>query len=203
MKKFNFFALLLIASTLVFSCKKTRATKNCNTTNTLFMSLYNSMATSASYTDHVTYDVLNHEYSFKTSISGTICSFGYQNQTTSPAMPNMAYQIELLDASNTVLYSGTHIFSSTQTSYVSVPPISINANQVYTLRRTVLPGSFGTDYLNVVGRVLNTPAYSTISFPITVGNLTITGSKCYDNGYGPLSALAIDKYLPCIDFAFN
>jgi hypothetical protein len=192
----------------------------CNTANTNFMALYNSLAADTNKIDEISNDFLNHEYTFKSSVVGSICSFGYQNNSgggVTASNPNMQYQIQLRDANGVVLYSGAHTFATNQSSYVSIAPIAIAANQQYTIRRTVT--ATGNVY-DPVGRVFHKKAdiyhypppfflpvllfqRPQLVFPITFGSLTIVNTKSFDNGNPGNTSTSTNNFLPCIDFVLQ
>lgn len=166
----------------------------CSSSNTIFNQLYVNVVALAGHQNTNTFDTEIHEYTFKFSQSKTICSIGYQSQ---PAIAGTAYLMEIVDNStNTVIYSGNHVFSSANTSYVSITPTPIVANQSYTIRRTILLTNAGNNFANIIGRVVNQPG-ALISFPQSFGIMTITSANFYQNG-GPLANMGI----PYIDFAY-
>lgn len=166
----------------------------CSTTGTAFQLLYNNVVALPGHANSNTFDTEIHEYTFTLSANKTICSIGYQSQTAIAGTP---YLIEVIDvAANTVIYSGNQVFSSVSTSYVSVPPIPIIANQQYTIRRTILLVNAGNSFANIIGRVVNQPG-ALVSFPQNFGIMTVTGANFYQNG-GPL----VNRGIPYIDFAY-
>ena len=193
--------LLSIAFTLLLTC----CTPNnptptplpppvCNTSNTDFQQIYSNLLATANHVNINSFDTEIHEYTFTLSANKALCSVGYQSQAAISSVP---YKIELLDASNNILYSGNHTFSPTMTSYVSIAPINLTAGQSYTIRRTMLLSNAGGLFSNIIGRLVRNTS-GTISFPTTSGIMTITGSKFYQNG-GPL----INAGVPYIDLAFQ
>ena len=165
----------------------------CSTFNTTFSQLYNNVVTLPGHQNTNTFDTEIHEYTFTLSQTKTICSIGYQSQ---PAIASTPYLMEIIDPSNTVIYSGNHVFSSANTSYVSITPTIIIANQPYKIRRTILFVNAGNNFANIRGRVVNQPG-ALISFPQNFGIMTITGANFYQNG-GPL----LNRGIPYIDFAY-
>jgi len=166
----------------------------CSSTNTIFNQLYNNVVALPGYQNTVTYDTEIHEYTFTFSQTKTICSIGYQSQ---PAIAAVPYKMEIIDNNtNTVIYSGNHVFSSANTSYVSISPTLIIANQSYTVRRTMLLANAGNNFANIIGRVVNQPG-ALVSFPQSFGIMTITGANFYQNG-GPL----VNRGIPYIDFSY-
>lgn len=167
---------------------------SCNTVNTTFSQLYSSVVALPGHQNNNTFDTEIHEYTFTLSANKTICSIGYQSQ---PAIAATPYLMEIIDANtNTVIYSGNHVFSSANTSYVSITPTAIIANQPYTIRRTLLLVNAGNQFANIIGRVVHQPG-ALVSFPQTSGIMTITGANFYQNG-GPL----VNMGIPYIDFGY-
>jgi len=167
---------------------------SCNTTNTDFNQLYNQAVSLPGHVDTNTFDTEVHEYTFTFSQNKTICSVGYQSQ---PAVASVPYLIELKNnTTNTILYSASHVFSATNTSYVSITPTLIVAGQSYTIRRTLLLTNAGNLASNLIGRVVRQNG-ALVSFPKTFGIMTITGARFFQNG-GPL----IDTGIPYIDIAY-
>lgn len=166
----------------------------CNSTNTIFNQLYGNVVALPGHQNTNTFDTEIHEYTFTLSQTKTICSIGYQSQ---PAIAATPYLMEIVDNNtNTVIYSGNHVFSSANTSYVSITPTLIVANQSYTIRRTILMVNAGNQFANIIGRVVNQPG-ALVSFPQSFGIMTITGANFYQNG-GPL----VNMGIPYIDFAY-
>ncbi|WP_395061694.1 hypothetical protein [Flavobacterium sp.] len=166
----------------------------CSATNTIFNQLYNNVVALPGHQNAVTFDTEIHEYTFTLSQNKTICSIGYQSL---PAVAATPYLMEIIDNNtNTIIYSANHVFSSANTSYVSITPISIVANQSYTIRRTLLFTNALNNFANIRGRVVHQPG-ALVSFPQSFGIMTITGANFYQNG-GPLLNMGI----PYIDFAY-
>lgn len=166
----------------------------CSSTNTIFNQLYANVVTLPGHQNNITFDTEIHEYTFTLSQNKTICSIGYQSQLAIAAVP---YKMEIVDNNtNIVIYTGNHVFSSANTSYVSITPTPIIANQSYTIRRTMLLANAGNNFSNIIGRVVHQPG-ALVSFPQTFGIMTITGANFYQNG-GPL----INMGIPYIDFAY-
>lgn len=183
---------LMILALLTFCAGPSSTT--CNTTLTDFDQLYTTTVALPNHFDTNTFDTEVHEYTFTFSQSKTICSIGYQSQ---PAIATVPYTIEIKNnTTNTLVYSGNHVFSSANTSYVSITPFIIVAGQSYTIRRTMLVVNAGNILANVIGRVVRNNG-ALITFPQTFGIMTITGSRFFQNG-GPL----IDAGIPYIDIAY-
>ena len=171
---------------------------SCNTTNTFFQQQYNALLGNvANYTESNTMDLSTHEYSFKVGIgSYTICKVGYQGNSALQAA-NIPYTIEIADASNTILFSGSHVFASNTTDYFSITPVTLIAGQVYTIRRTI--NNSTVPLSNTIGRIIQKNS-GTMNFPYTTGAgaFTITASNFYGRG-GPVPNIGI----PFIDIVFQ
>jgi hypothetical protein len=135
-------------------------------------------------------DLQVHEYTFTTSVAGSICEIGYQSlqQTTPFAVNNttISYTIEIVGGP-----SVTNAFSSSSVEYRTIGgafPITPGVN--YIVRRT------GGDGLNSsMGHTSNT------SFPYTNGYITFLSSNYVDiasSGGGPIA----DRGIPKIYFKF-
>ena len=197
-------ALLVIATFIIGpSCGSSVptpvvVTPPCPTANTLFQQLFTATATAnPTFTDQTSIDLLIHEYTFKANINETICSIGYQGNAVLYAN-SLPYTIDIVDvATNTVIYTGNHLFNSTSTSYVSITPTNLIANQSYTIRRKIPAGGYMGNISNTTGRLLSFTAASG-AFPATFGALTIISSNFYGSG-GPIPNAAI----PYIDIVFQ
>ena len=189
-----FFLALALIIAVSSSCGNNNNSPTCTTTNTDFSMLYNQAVGLANHVDTNTFDTEIHEYTFTFSQNKTICSVGYQSQ---PAVASVPYTIDIKNTTtNTVVYTGNHVFSSTATSYVSITPTPVVAGQSYTIRRTLLVANAGNLSSNVIGRVVRQNG-ALVTFPKTFGLMTITGAKFFQNG-GPL----IDTGIPYIDIAY-
>ncbi|MFN8283305.1 MAG: hypothetical protein U0U67_08835 [Chitinophagales bacterium] len=172
--------LFAIFSIFCTSCKKDSVTASCDTTNTNFHQLYNSVAAISGNIDEVNYDYEEHEYSFTVASNETVCQIGYQGQSAMPTGP-LTYEIQLRDSTtNTALYLINTTFDTLQTSYVSVPNISLVPGHIYTVKRTLVHHYYHYPY--TVSRLvrINSIGVNPMSFPYTVGNMTIIGSKLFD-----------------------
>ena len=186
-------------------------------TNTNFQQLTAQLQTNAGGSFLTSYiDVELHSYTFEMATAGKIYSFGYQSQ---PAVSGKTYLIELVDNSTgSTIYSQSSVFTSNAISYITIPtPINIVANRSYTLKRTfrytdATLGSgptFIAPYLynfgDIIGSGLRKPS-GTITFPINVGDMKITGTYC-NQRYAPALTSAsiplLDTFIPFIDFAFT
>ncbi|MBC5837538.1 hypothetical protein [Flavobacterium muglaense] len=184
-------------------------------TNTSYQQLKNNLTASTGGYETTTNDFEEQSYTFKMATNGTIYSFGYSSQT---AVANKNYKIELLDASATVLASAITTFLPNGSYYTLPTPVFILANTPYTLRRTFyltdatllnpVP-SFGDphNFMDIIGPGLrNSVPGSSLNLPITVGNMTITGTLSQQVSTAALlggSYIQTNKFIPAIDFAFT
>ena len=196
-------ALLFLFGSLILSCTPATSPSNpppsvlaCSSVNTSFQQLYANVLTIPGYSNFVSIDTEVHEYQFKMSTNISICSIGYQSQTAIASVP---YKMEILDASNAVLYSGNLVFSSGATSYVPITPVPIVAGQIYTMRRTMLLSSASGNFGNIIGRLVDVPG-AVVSFPQTFGPLTIISSN-FNQLVAPGNALP-NRGIPFIDFSY-
>ncbi|MBW6483916.1 MAG: hypothetical protein K0B10_12770 [Vicingaceae bacterium] len=169
--------------------------KICNSTNSSFNQLYESIHTNnPSFTDNFIMDLEVHAYTFSVSDTQEVCSIGYR---AAPNMNSKNYKMIIVDSlSNTILYSENHLFSSTNTSYVT-PGITIKLlpGINYTINRIQL--NWSPSIVNTVGRVLYSNNLS-ILFPVSNGDITIVSSNFYGNGF-PLLNFGV----PYIDIVFK
>ena len=189
-------AMICAIGFLVASCKKDADAPSpspCNTSNPDFFSLYSVTAQNQQCIDHHIYDSEVHSYSFEVSVPKTICSIGYQSQ---PSISQTPYLFEIWDSiANTIVYSGSHIFSATATSYASIPPLSLIPNHTYTVKR--IQTNY-TMYNDIIGRIIHKPQFQQMQFPIMQGSLKITSSRFYGS-----SSVLIDAAIPCIDLVYQ
>lgn len=194
---FKTLSLLFVTGLLLSSCSNGTnpvPVPPCTTTNTTFNQLYANVVVLPGHQNTNTFDTEIHEYTFTLSQNKTVCSIGYQSQ---PATASVPYTMQIIDNNtNTPIYSGSHLFSSANTSYVSITPTALVANQSYTIRRTILVANAGNNFANIIGRVVNQPG-ALVSFPQSFGIMTITGANFYQNG-GPL----VNMGIPYIDIAY-
>ena len=198
MKNFKTLGIIALLTSAIISCTNPSGPlplppPACTTVNTAFDQLYNNVVALPGHVNDVTFDTEIHEYTFQLSANKSICSVGYQSQS---AIANTPYLIEILDPANTTIYSGNHIFSSVNTSYVSITPTAIIANQSYKIRRTILVANAANLSSNVIGRLVRQNG-ALVSFPQNFGIMTIISANFYQNG-GPL----LNRGIPYIDIAF-
>jgi hypothetical protein len=163
----------------------------CDNSSSDFQTLYQNMLGSG-HTDKVTYDTEIHEYTFVLSLDQEVCEIGYQSQ---PGLATTPYVIEIVETNtNNIIYSDSHTFSATGTSYVTpTSTINLTAGTSYTIKR--IQTNWGANIGNTIGRLAT---QNTMGFPYTNGTITITGSNLHQNG-GP----AIDYGVPYIDIIFK
>ena len=165
----------------------------CVTTGTDFQQLYTTVTTLPGHSNVVTYDSEIHSYTFNLLVSKTICSIGYQSQSAIAATP---YLIEIYNnTSSTLVYTGSHVFSSGTTSYVTIPGVILNAGDSYTIRR--IQTNWGTNIGNTIGRLVKNNS-GNVTFPQIFGNMNITGSSFYQN-----AGTQINWAIPFIDIVFQ
>lgn len=192
------FSLILIAfiSFLSTGCGSSSTDPTpCSTTGTLFQAIYNNAVSTSGISNMVTYDSEIHEYSFRLSANKTVCSVGYQSQ---PAISSTPYTIELRDNSTgTMVFSISSTFSSSATSYVTVPSNpTLIAGHDYTLKRIMT--NWGSTITNTIGRMAVSNSFTPIAFPFTSGDMSIVGSKYYQN-----ATTVTNIGIPFIDIVFK
>jgi hypothetical protein len=192
-------ALVIILGLSIIGCTPTPtptptpAPVPCRTTGTDFQLLYSAVVSTAGHADVVTYDSEVHSYTFELFATKTVCSIGYQSQ---PAIAATPYVIEIYDNTTaTLVYTGSHVFSSASTSYVTIPSLTLVAGDSYTIKR--IQTNWGTNIGNTIGRLVRNNT-GNVAFPQTFGNMKITGSSFYQNA-GTQTNWAI----PYIDIAFQ
>ena len=170
----------------------------CDTSVSEFKQIYTSFLSAPTAHEMVLMDSETHEYTFYVSIPKTICSIGYQSAHVDSTVP---YLIEIVNnATSAVVYSGSHVFSTTATSYVSLTTtVNLQANVSYTIRR--IQTNWGTDIGNTIGRL--SQSYDSIGdpvdlLPMTSGDLHITSA-----GFGAIGFEQVYDYLPYIDIVFE
>ena len=169
-------------------------TYSCNTANSSFLQAYNGVKALNGVTEMFSMDALTHEYTFSMSQAGTICSIGYKAEYRPTAI---AYLIEIVDANENVIYSGTHTFASAYMDYVSITPVALEAGAQYSVRRTVESYAVGSG----IGTYLQTKGWGENPvLPYTYGNITIYHARFF-NGGGSLYPLT--HMLPQIDLVFK
>ena len=147
---------------------------DCLATTSEFSDLFDATLQN-NHVDMVTMDTEIHEYTFVLANDKEVCKIGYQSH---PDLSTTPYEIEIVDGSNNQIYSASHTFSSTQTSYVDpVSTIDLQAGVSYTIRR--IQTNWGQYIDRTIGRM---STGNNMSFPYTEGDLTITGSNFYTGG---------------------
>ncbi len=167
----------------------------CDATNSIFSQLYADLSTRSNYQDKVTMDTEIHAYTFTLSTTEEVCKIGYQSQ---PGVASTPYIMEIVDnstASPTVIYSGSHVFSDTNTSYVTpTSTVILQAGTSYTIKR--IQTNWGTNIGNTIGRLVENR--QGMSFPYTYNGMTISSADFYQRG-GPVPNFAV----PYIDLVFR
>ncbi len=168
----------------------------CDTTNSKFKHLFDSLSLLPAYLVDTTYDSEIHEYSFTVSSAQTLCKIGYQSQAGLTGTSTM----ELRDSTtNTTVFSMPCTFSTTATSYVTVTSTpTLQPGKIYTIKR-IIPNTSYTLFNQIIGRMVKSATgFGSISFPFSYNGLTIVGSKFYQNaGYQQ------DLGIPYIDIVFQ
>jgi len=190
-------ALLLLTILLFNSCNSDNETEPeintiCDNTYSEFQTIFSNLIAD-SYINVVTMDHLTHEYTFKVSSQKEVCELGYQSY---PEIEIKPYLIEIYDNTNSrLIYNDEHIFSSDSTSYaMPSETITLQPNISYTISRT--QNNWNSNIVNVIGRM----AYkTTMEFPYSVGDLTITSSNFHSGDFGSLP----NNALPFIDIIFT
>jgi hypothetical protein len=181
-------ALLTISTT---GCKKDKL----DTNNSEFQHIYNALIDDGNETD-VTWDAEVHAYQFTLSHNRTLKSIGYQSDA---ALSSTDYVIEIMkNADSSIVYSAGHRFSSSDISYVTpTSTVSLQSGVSYTLSR--IQTNWGQYITETVGHLVKTEA---ADFPISHGDLTITGASFHDFGSTPNTG-ATNAALPRIDLVFE
>jgi hypothetical protein len=168
---------------------------SCNETNTTFNQLYNNIASTIGYSNFNSggYGEV-HSYDFEVTTSKNICKIGYQSQTL---INNTPYIIEIYNnTTNTIIYSESHIFSDTSTSYVPITPLTLNVGELYSIRR--IQSNWNSDIQNKTGRIVCNSVGS-FNFPLIMGDLKVSNPKFYD-----LNGIEQGSFaLPYIDIVFE
>ncbi len=201
MKKLNLLTTVCFIAITFAACKKTAdpvlpaVAAVCNTTNTPFQAVYNSMINPL-YQVRQTIDVPIHEYDFEiTTGDHTICSIGYQAQ---PSLPGGTYVMTIKDNVTGVnVYSGSLNFVTTGLTYASIPPVTLLLNRKYTLSRNATNAS-GL-LMSLIGFVKTNVTGVPLVLPLVVGNMKVTATRFV----GASTTSLDDKYLPFIDFGLQ
>jgi hypothetical protein len=165
----------------------------CVTTGTDFQQIYANAVALPAHSNVVTYDSEVHSYTFNLIATKTVCSIGYQSQ---PAIAATPYVIEIYDNTTSILvYTGSHVFSSLATSYVTIPSVTLIAGDSYTIKR--IQTNWGSNIVNTIGRLVKNNA-GNVTFPKNFGNMRITGSSLYQN-----AGTATNWAIPYIDIVFQ
>ncbi len=197
MKNSKYIITLILSTALILNIGCSTSA-SCDTNNTYFNQIFTSTLT---LNPSITQDVLTYiadatsAYNFTVSSNQSICQVGLKADATL----NTPYLIEIINNTNsTLLYSGTHSFSSSATSYVSVGQITVSSGNSYSIKATQTgTASNSKTYFRCLG---NTDK-SALPFPRTSGSLTITGSYRY---YPNLAVNGnFNQMIPYIDIVFQ
>ena len=196
-KTFKTIGFLFLLVITISSCSTppipTPTPSGCVTTGTDFQQLYSAVTALPGHSNVVTYDSEVHSYTFHLFATKTVCSIGYQSQ---PAIAATPYVIEIYDnTTSTLVYTGSHVFSSAATSYVTISSVTLVAGDSYTIKR--IQTNWGTNIGNTIGRLVRNNT-GNVAFPQVYGNMKITGSSFYQNA-GTQTNWAI----PFIDIVFQ
>lgn len=195
-----FVALFIIGPSCSDGKELDQTPPECNTTNTFFQQAFTSaLAQKPTNTDIVSIDINVHEYTFRVPANRKVCQIGYRSNANIAAA-NLPYTIEIVDAANTVVYTGNHVFSATATSYISVNFVLL-ANQLYTIRRILPNSGYLGNLANLTGRIVNFSPTAGI-FPIANSGITVTRTNCYAIGNASSTSL-VNLTLPFIDIVFE
>lgn len=164
----------------------------CDSSNSTFKQLYSVLANNSGNYDEVSMDTDYHTYTFEVMNNKTICKIGYQSLATFNTTP---YLIEIFDnTTNAIIYSGSHLFSSVNTSYVDIVPIQVQTNHSYTIKR--IQTNWNGNVSNTIGRLI----LGSVSFPVIHGDLKITEASFYRDEN---DSLFTSPYVPYIDIVFQ
>lgn len=163
----------------------------CDDPNSEFQALIQNLVDNG-YDTRTSYDVEVHGYTFTLSERREVCVIGYQSQ---PDIASIPYTIEILNnVTNTVVYSDEHVFSSTETSYVTpTSVIELQPNISYTILR--IQTNYNGNVSNLIGRYLS---IDNNEFPYESGIMTITNANTLQSG----SSIQF-FFIPYIDLVFN
>ncbi len=192
MKILKSIAFVFLSSMIIFSCCSSDEPESiCDESTSEFQSLFQSMIASG-HSDDVTFDTEIHEYTFVLSADKELCKIGYQSVDE---IESTAYLMEIVDnSSNTTIYSDSHVFSSSNNSYVTPSTtIELKSGVSYSIKRIQTDWDPYISY--TIGRLARK---ETMAFPYSSGIMTITGADFYQNG-GPLTDMAV----PYIDLIFR
>jgi hypothetical protein len=169
---------------------------SCDTDFTAFQQAYGAISVMTNAAEEFTMDAWTHEYTFSMAQAGTICSIGYKAEFQPTPI---VYLVEILDASGNAVYTGNHSFSTTMMEYISIPTVSINANEQYTIKRSISSYAVGSGIGTIIWSNQNTTPQPAL-LPYTLGDITVHHSRYYGGGGG----LDPDYHsIPEIDFVFK
>jgi hypothetical protein len=139
MKPFLYFTPLLILFFLLISCQNDdndndSMQQSCNNSNSNFSNLYDDIIINEDLLSYDTIESSLHAYVFMVSSQKQICSIGYQSFHEDATVP---YDIIIKEeATNTILYSGSHLFTQNEMSYANLSQnIILKPNTEYVMSR--------------------------------------------------------------------
>ncbi|PWI29212.1 hypothetical protein DI383_12270 [Flavobacteriaceae bacterium LYZ1037] len=151
--------------------------------------------------DLLSYDTVEsslHAYVFKVSSQKQICSIGYQSFHEDVTVP---YGIIIKEeATNTILYSGNHLFTQNNMSYVNLSQnIILEPNTEYVISR--IQNMLNNDSNNSLGTVIDGISNGNIEFlPYTFNELSILSTRFIDIWSD--DEVDVYNFLPKIDIVF-
>lgn len=170
----------------------------CDTSNSTFFSIYNDILNNENLNSYDTVDSRLHAYVFRVSSEKQICSIGYQSFHEDSSVP---YDIIIKEeATGTVLYSESLLFTQNNMSYINLNPnIVLQPDTDYVLSR--IQNNINSDINNVVGNVID--GYDNngeVNFlPYTDNDLTILSTRFLNFNDEEVN---IFNFLPKIDLVF-
>lgn len=172
----------------------------CDNSSSNFSNLYNDILVSENLSSYDTVESLLHAYIFKVSSEKQVCSIGYQSFHSDPTVP---YDIIIKEeATGTILYSESHIFTQNSMSYVTLSQnIVLQPDTEYVLSRLLTVSNESTE--DIMGNVIDGYQFSVgvIHFlPYTFNELTILSTRFYH--VGTEIEVDVDNFLPEIDIVF-
>ncbi|MFL0352490.1 hypothetical protein [Xanthomarina sp. GH4-25] len=202
MKLFLHFTILIILSFLLISCQNDDNNDSiqqvCNNSNSNFSNLYDDIVINEDLLSYDTVESSLHAYVFKVSSQKQICSIGYQSFHEDVTVP---YGIIIKEeATNTILYSGNHLFTQNNMSYVNLSQnIILEPNTEYVISR--IQNMLNNDSNNSLGTVIDGISNGNIEFlPYTFNELSILSTRFIDIWSD--DEVDVYNFLPKIDIVF-
>jgi hypothetical protein len=182
--------LFILLSIALISCNKGKFKTN----DSDFQHIFNDLVKSGHKAD-VTWDAEVHSYTFILNENKSIKSFGYQSHSS---LSSTEYLIEIINnTDSSIVYSGGHLFSSNDISYVTPnSQLNLQSGVHYTLNR--IQTNWGQYITETIGHLVKTEQSD---YPLSFGSLTITETSFHDDG----SSSSWQKFraLPRVDLVFN